>query len=315
MPLGGLGSRGIGGAAEVAAMAATARGRRGKEACLVDEELTLIFDSTREQGLPSHYRTMAGPFATTPTPPSRLGLDRLRASGSEQPSRSELDTTIRGLADKVTVVDLRQESHALLDAHPVSWYGPKNWANDGKTVEEAEADEAARIRALPTPGTASVARVLAKSPDGRLSETQVEPTPYKRARSERETLGELGLGAFRIAVRDHSPPADADVDRFVAFVRELPGDAWLHFHCHAGDGRTTTFLLLYDMLRNAAALGLEELAVRQRLLGGIDLLHTPHEGWKGPLYDARAAFLGRFHRYAATRDFHRVLWTQYQAAG
>ncbi len=281
----------------------------------MEDGLTLIFDSIREQGLPSHFRVMDGPFAAAGTPPSRLGLDRLRASGSEQPSRSELATAIRGLADAVTVVDLRQESHALLGEHPVSWYGPRNWANDGKTLAEVEADEAARIRALPAPGTAAVARVFAKSPDGLLSDTRPERLSYDRARGEGETLAELGLGAFRLAVRDHSPPADADVDRFVGFVRELPEGAWLHFHCHAGDGRTTTFLLLYDMLRNAPDLGLEELAARQRLLGGIDLLHTPHDGWKGPLYDARAAFLDRFHRYAATRDFRRVLWTQHLAAG
>ena len=75
------------------------------------------------------------------------------------------------------------------------------------------------------------------------------------------------------------------------------------------------FLAVTAMLRNGAALGLEELAARQHLLGGADLLHTPHAGWKGPLYDARAAFVGRFHRYASTRDFRRELWTEFLASG
>jgi hypothetical protein len=280
----------------------------------MDDDLTLIFDSIREQGLPSHYRTVTGPW-TTPlaTPPSRMGLEALRASGSEQPSPSELATAIRGLAARVTVVDLRQEAHAMLGEHPVSWYGPKNWANDGKSLEQVMADEAARIRTMPSPGMAAVSRIVSKTPEGRLSEFRVEQTPYDRMRSERETLRELGLGAFRLAVRDHSRPSDGDVNRFIVFVRELPADTWLHFHCHAGDGRTTTFLLLYDMLQNGMTLGLEELAARQHLLGGVDLLHTPHSGWKGPLYDERAAFVGRFHHYASTRDFRHVLWTQYLA--
>ena len=279
------------------------------------DTLTLIFDSTREQGLPSHYRTVAGPWALpTTTPPSRQGLDALRASGSEQPTLSELRTTVRNLAPKVTVVDLRQESHALLCEHPVSWYGPRNWANDGKSLEAVERDEAARIHCLDARGTAAVSRVYAKDPQGRLSEVLVEQIACERARSEQDILEELGLGAFRVAVRDHSRPSDADVDRFIRFVRELPPDAWLHFHCHAGEGRTTTFLLLYDMLHNAAALGLEELAARQHLLGGVDVLHTAHPGWKGALCAERAAFLDRFHRYAATRDFRRELWTHYLAS-
>ena len=287
-----------------------------QERLFVNDDLTLVFDSICEQGTPSHFRTMTGPWTTAvKTPPSRLGLEDLRASGSEQPSLSELDATIRGLAPKVAVVDLRQESHALLGEHPVSWYGPRNWANDGKLLEEAAADEQARIDALPAPGVAAVSRVLAKDLEGRLAKVQVEQTAYEQARSEQETLRRLGLGTFRIAVRDHSRPSDADVDRFIVFVRGLPRDMWLHFHCHAGDGRTTTFLLLYDMLRNGRDLSLEELAARQRLLGGVDLLHTPHIGWKGPLYAERAEFVARFHHYAGARDFHRTLWTQYLAAG
>lgn len=280
-----------------------------------NDPLTLIFDSTREQGLPSHYRTVADPWTLpTTTPPSRQGLDTLRASGSEQPTRSEFRTTVRNLAPKVTVVDLRQESHALLCEHPVSWYGPRNWANDGKSLAAVERDEAARIRRLAARGSAAVSRVYAKDPQGRLSEVLVEQVACAHTCSEQETLEELGLGAFRVAVRDHSRPCDAEVDRFIRFVRELPPETWLHFHCHAGEGRTTTFLLLYDMLRNATALGLEELAARQHLLGGADMLHTAHTGWKGRLYNERAAFLGRFHRYAASRDFRRELWTHYLAS-
>ncbi|UJX42926.1 phosphatase [Desulfovibrio sp. JY] len=282
----------------------------------MESDPTLIFDSIREQGLPSHFRSLAGPWAVpvTTTPPSRQGLAELRASGSEQPSSSEMATTIKGLAPEVTVVDLRQESHALLGEHPVSWYGLRNWANDGKSLQAVECDEETRIGDLPPCGEAAVSRVISKDPDGALAEVRVEEVAYDRARSEQDTLCGLGLGTFRIAVRDHSRPSDADVDRFIRFVRDLLPDTWLHFHCHAGDGRTTTFLLLYDMLRNAAVLGLEELAARQHLIGGIDLLHTPHTGWKGTLYNERAAFVGRFHHYAGTRDFRRVLWTQYLAS-
>lgn len=280
----------------------------------VENERTLIFDSIREQGLPNHFRTMTGPWATVvATPPSRLGLDGLFASGSEQPSLAELAGGIRGLGASVTVVDLRQESHAFLDVHPVSWYAEKNWGNAGKSLAEITADEDARIAALALLPSAQVARVYAKNPEGGLSDVRVEEVAYALVQNEERATRSLGLGCLRLPVRDHTRPLDADVDRFLFFLRALAPGTWLHFHCHAGDGRTTTFLLLCDMLRNAGVLGLEELAARQHLLGGVDLLHTPHPGWRGVLYDERAAFIGRFFDYARTRDFKTVSWSEHLA--
>lgn len=280
----------------------------------MDDYLTLIFDSIREQGLPNHFRTTIGawPIATK-TPPSRRGMDDLMASGSEQPSPAELAGVIRGLGENVAVVDLRQESHAFLGEHPVSWYGTKNWANKGKSLAEVEADERAHIEALSKVHSAVVTRVYAKDSEGRLSTVRTEKTAYDLAQNEELAARSLGLGYLRIPVSDHSRPLDSDVDRFIFFVRNLAPGTWLHFHCHAGDGRTTTFMLLYDLLHNAADLELDEFAARQHLLGGVDLLHTPHTDWKETLYNDRAAFISRFHEYARTRDFRTVSWSEHLA--
>jgi hypothetical protein len=278
----------------------------------VDSDHTLIFDSIHEQGLPNHFRTSTGAWGrAAETPPSRLGLGYLMASGSEQPSLTELAGVIRGAGEKVTLVDLRQESHAYIGEHPVSWYSAKNWANKGKTLAEIEADERSRIEVLSKSRSAVVTRIYAKDTEGCLSDVRNEETAYLLAQSEEQAACSLGLGYVRIPVSDHSRPLDADVDRFILFIRSLAPGTWLHFHCHAGDGRTTTFMLLYDMLRNAGALGLEELAARQYLLGGVDVLHTPHTGWKKELYNERAAFIGMFFEYARTRDFKTVSWSEH----
>ncbi len=280
----------------------------------MDSDLILIFDSIHEQGLPNHFRTSIDGWArAAETPPSRLGLDVLMASGSEQPSLTELSGVIRGIGENVVVVDLRQESHAYLEDHPVSWYGPKNWANKGKSRAEAEADERSRIEALSKSRSAVVARVYAKDSEGNLSDTKSEETAYLLSQSEEKAARSLGLGYLRIPVTDHLRPMDDDVDRFIFFIRSLAKGSWLHFHCHAGDGRTTTFMLLYDMLHNAGSLGLEALVTRQHLLGGVDVLHTPHSGWKEACYKERAAFVARFYDYARTRDFRTVSWSEYLA--
>ena len=50
-------------------------------------------------------------------------------------------------------------------------------------------------------------------------------------------------------------------------MRGLPAGAHLHLHCHGGQGRTSTFFALYDMLRNASHTSLDASLDRVRLLG------------------------------------------------
>lgn len=64
-------------------------------------------------------------------------------------------------------------------------------------------------------------------------------------------MSRLQLNYIRIPVQDRHGPDDDTVNAFVTFVKTLPEDVWLHFHCLAGEGRTTTFMVIYDILRNA----------------------------------------------------------------
>ena len=41
------------------------------------------------------------------------------------------------------------------------------------------------------------------------------------------------------------------MDDLVAFFENLPEDAIVYFHCIHGKGRTTTFLTLFDIFKNA----------------------------------------------------------------
>ncbi len=152
--------------------------------------------------------------------------------------------------------------------------------------------------------------MFAKCPDGRLFEARVEQTAYDRAISERQAIEELGLGAVRVAVRDDSTPPDDDVDRRMIVVRGQPPGTRFLFHCHVDEGRAATFMLLYDMLRNAGPVCLDGLTARLHLLGGFDALHRSYTGWKDEQYAARAAPITRFHQYASTRDYQRALWTE-----
>ena len=81
-------------------------------------------------------------------------------------------------------------------------------------------------------------------------------------------------------------PEPQAIDDFVAFYRSLPREhGWLFFHCQAGQGRTTTFMTLYELLEqpdHSAA----EAATHQKALGGADLVQAGYLPW-----------LEKFHTY------------------
>jgi len=131
-------------------------------------------------------------------------------------------------------------------------------------------------------------------------------------------LGGDGASYVRLTVTDHARPLDHEVDRFILAVRALPENAWAHFHCEAGRGRTTTFMVLYDMLRNANRVSLDDIVRRQKILGyGYDVLQAPESrNWKAPYTADRAAFIRAFYNDArANPNGQPKLWSEWLKAG
>jgi hypothetical protein len=70
-------------------------------------------------------------------------------------------------------------------------------------------------------------------------------------------------------------------------------------HCRGGKGRTSTFLALLDLLKNAAPLPLEIILERQTRLGDYDLRKpAAPASAKAPFRAERRAFVERFYDYA-----------------
>lgn len=256
-----------------------------------------------------NFRSMNDPFQRSSTStPSLQGLESLRASGSGQPTR-ETFQKLRGLAgtSRLVDVDLRQESHGFAGDVPVSWYAPHDWINRGKDLKQVETDERSRLETLRKDGKATAYAV-------RHVQEQDELTPYSltvNSVSEEASIAkQSGAEYFRIAVTDHLPPTDVDVESFLKFYRSLPKDVWLHFHCEAGEGRTTTFLAMTDMLHNAREVSFEDILQRQYLLGGADLSkHPAKDAWQYQGFAERTAFLRRFYDYA--RSGSKLGWSEW----
>jgi len=264
---------------------------------------------------PRNLRTTDDPLTpgTSEAPGAMLGLRDLRASGSGEFTPEGFKLVLARTRGPVTVFDLRQETHIFVNDLPVSWYESRDWANVGRSQSEIEGNEAARVASL-KPGSKIDVRPGHPVKHGNANSVPPQQVTVQRASIERDVVQPAGASYVRITVTDHTRPLDDEVDRFILAVRALPENAWAHFHCEAGLGRTTTFMVLYDMLRNANRVSLEDIVQRQKNLShGYDVLQPDEPGnWKAPYAAERAEFIRAFYDYGrANPDGRPQLWSEW----
>ena len=245
---------------------------------------------------------------------AKLQKDTFRASGSRQLDRGLLAARLEDVAKlllpdgRLHLVDLRQETHLFFDnGRAVSWYGDKDWANVGRELEWIEADEQKRLTKIAARPTT---RVFCLDPHNKefASPTGYSEVTGRSAATEATTVAQLSIPVdyLRLPLTDHCPPTEAALDLFFfwCFTRFGPGD-WVHFHCHGGDGRTTTFMALYNMVSWAMTCGttdfptIEKFAERQRTIFSYDLKPSacdPEKDWKCALAQRR------WKKLSAVRD-------------
>ncbi len=284
------------------------------------ESPTLIWDVDLKLAntLPRNFRTTDDPLKESKDQPNaHSGLAELHASGSGEFTADSLKLLLARTHGPVTIFDLRQETHIFINGLPASWFATHDWANVGKSQAAIEADEVARVQSL-QPGSEIAVRAGEPVKKGSADLAMPQRISVRHASIERDLVATDNAAYVRLTVTDHARPLDDEVDQFILAVRALPENAWAHFHCEAGLGRTTTFMVLYDMLRNATRVSLEDIVLRQKLLGyGYDVLRPVEAGnWKAPYIDDRIAFVRAFYNYARANPNGRPqIWSEWLTSG
>lgn len=254
----------------------------------------LVVDVDNEERLPKRFRTTSDPLTNEGSENLNLkGLSDLNASGSgmfSQKSLQKMKSTIGHYP--MTIVDLRQESHGFVNGMAISWYAKPNYGNKGLTQQEALNKERRQLDELIQSDNISFSYIEGKS----VSITHPVQHP-KAVQTEEELVKQAGLNYVRFCVTDHNKPSDEIVDQFVAFVKTLPEDTWLHFHCRGGVGRTTTFMVMYDMMKNATDVPYGDIFERQRLIGGRDMYRLAEGSYKHIPAVERLALILKFYEY------------------
>lgn len=261
-----------------------------------------VLDTFDANELPKNYRSTNQWCCLRNKGISTIGLSSLHESGSAQFSEKQLRKILQIIPDfSVIDVDLRQESHGFLNGSSVSLRGINNWCNVGKTYQQIKQSESNFLNNLEKSNVLKIA-VFEKNPN----QTKAPYFKFIRVKSvssEEQMTQRYGIGYKRFYITDRCRPTDGEVNAFIDFIKLLPKQTWVHFHCLAGKGRTTTFMVMYDMLHNANDVSFDDILNRQASLGGADLKKplSPSNRFFSCASD-RLTFLHQFYTYCQIRS-------------
>lgn len=208
------------------------------------------------------------------------GLKNLNISGSSQFTELSLSKIKEAINHDlpIYIIDLRKESHGFINGDAVSLFSPGNKINAGLPLNAVLKREELFIKSIP----------LNRSINLDIDKYTIIP---KTTYNEESLVKNNELNYFRIPVNDNERPTDEMVDRFISFTKALPKDRWIHFHCKEGRGRTTTFMILYDIINNYKTVSLDNIIDRQIALSSLDSL-------KFDKREIRYLLLENFYKYA-----------------
>lgn len=284
-----------------------------------------VEDNYTTHYLPKHFRTL---YKNTHT-----GNAPTRVSGSGQMTQPQLEhiiynirTLVNDINVPIYIVDLRLEPHGFMQGIPVRqhdvnfWesFNPglmhdyerklfhhlnERWNNGGtfllfynimkKQKERSTRDVITFINMVP-----SIQKALRKK-QAPIAYINAWTNPENVFQTEEDMCVKMGVNYVRMPAIDHHAPSLETLRMFFTWIKTLPKNAWIHFHCAGGRGRTSTFMLLLDMMHRRPHISFEALLAQHHELGSVDFMKQKASSYKSKWARERA-------------DLLRALYTQVQ---
>ncbi|MGL6184593.1 MAG: fused DSP-PTPase phosphatase/NAD kinase-like protein [Clostridium chrysemydis] len=232
-----------------------------------DSDVTLVLDTQDSIDLPKNFRKCADSEISKIN--SNLNLtnfDDLKISGSAQFTEQSLDLVLNAIGKtyKIIDVDLREESHGFINGLAVSFKNSLKNANAGLSLKEITNKENELLSSIKLNEPLSLSS----------SSSSIKEIIPISVENEETLCKKRLVDYFRLPVTDGNLPSPEMVSSFVNFVNSLPENAWLHFHCKAGATRTTTFMIMYDIMKNCDFVSLNDIIDRQIFIANLPKADT-----------------------------------------
>lgn len=214
----------------------------------------------------------------------------LQIAGSAYPNLKQLDDFFlenKIAPDKVYIFNLKHKPIYYLGDHEMEWYGYRF----SKTDDLEQFRQKNVWKALFIEAEVKIYEFLHGQEIDTLSKDQFAIEQVEVEKRGYHYVQPLKKGW----VKDLS-----FIDPVVSQFEVIPADAWVYFHCARGCARTTTFMILYDIFRNAKQSSLDEILERQYCLGGEDIANTDVWGkstWSKEQLEARKRIAVLFYDY------------------
>lgn len=225
------------------------------------------------------------------------GLKNLNISGSRQFSGININYIIKSIGTKVfiTVVDLRQESHGFVNNISVSWMNNNNNANANLSTQQVIEDENEKL-----------VNIKLNEPIKFYNKPNLNII-VKEVTNENNLVKSKGLNYIRIPITDRTLPVNETVDDFVAILKNLPENTWIHFHCKHGIGRTTTAMIMFDIMKNYKVATSEEIVKRQLALTNFKINNIEEFN-----LSSNMKFFNDFYKYCTENgDLFKIKWSEW----
>ncbi len=261
------------------------------------DSVHLVIDNLNYEKLPSHFRTTSNISILENKNLNTKGLKDLNISGSQQFSKLNIDIVKKSINTTLPIIDidLRQESHGFANGLPISWANYHDNSNKGLSRDEVLLKEKKDLQSIKL----NKPLTFYNHPEITINPTNVE--------NESKLAKDNSLGYIRVTVTDGALPTPDMVDFFIKNVLSSPKNSWFHFHCKEGIGRTTTFMIMYDMMRNYKYATAEEIIDRQ-----ISLVTFTEKNIEGLHSDKRLTFFNKFYEYCKENgDDFKTTYSEY----